>query len=920
MSSPFTFFRKNQKSMMVVLVIFAMLAFTLDQLFYSRENQFVLLGVLLGAGFFGFAGFATGRWIQYGIGGAVLGALCGLMMPGWVMSDAERESAVASSIGIFDEKKFGQLAQQRSVADQFIMRAVEASFGQGMSQYATASRFGFGYQTDREELIFGELMRHEADKLGIVVTNDMVSDYVNQATDDKLTAQAFAKIRNDLSYEGRKLTEEELFNDLRGEIKAKLAFRMLHPQLSAMPPAPEVYYNYYRRLNVTQKVNAAAVEVDAFLGQVAEPTDAEIVAAFDKAKEKIPNQDGPGSIGFRQPRKVKLAYIELDEKLLEKSLPAVTDAEIEEHYNKNKETLYRRPVAPEIPASPAATPTEGTPEPSAPVTPDAKPESATDPAAPAAETPKTDPAPAESQPADSPAKDAPAATEQPAADPAPAADPTPESPKPENECDPVTDESTATNDEKPATAQETPNAATPEPAKPAAEKSEAGQPAADAQAADPAASPAQADVPSATPAATPEQATTPAEQPMLTIPSADGAAGAVPQFPEQKFETRPLDDELKAEIREQLQQRKVREKAEATMAELLLQMKKHETARKDHRFSLIESQQDIKPERLTADMREYSKAINPAAKKLAESSECAYVETPFVSLYDLYNSEDHPIGSAVPPGGNMFEPSGPDVANTVFSAPGDDLQFYIPRRATRNSADLDRGVSHYVWWICDNSETHVPTLDEPGIREEVVLALKREKARELAKKRADELAGKTREGLAKPDDQRQGMAASLENITITDKEGAAKVSVRQSLPFSWIRRQITSQMDFQQRQPQLSLSGIEFADEPGVYTEKIGFDFMKVIFEDMANNEVGVVPNDDLSAYYVVQVVDRNPTPDQGEDDLRQKFLTEGKTSGFAGGGVVQLLREFVTADVTREWQAGVWRSYGIDPEAGVVR
>ena len=71
MATPFTFFRKNQQSLMVVLVVLAMLIFTMDAAFSARENQFVLLGVLVGGAIFAIAGVGQGRWVQYGIGGAV---------------------------------------------------------------------------------------------------------------------------------------------------------------------------------------------------------------------------------------------------------------------------------------------------------------------------------------------------------------------------------------------------------------------------------------------------------------------------------------------------------------------------------------------------------------------------------------------------------------------------------------------------------------------------------------------------------------------------------------------------------------------------------------------------------------------------------------------------------------------------------
>ncbi|MCA9038314.1 MAG: hypothetical protein KDA91_24480, partial [Planctomycetaceae bacterium] len=354
MASPFTFFRKNQQSMMVALVILAMMAFTLDSVFASRDSQFTMLGVMLGAAICGIAGIGQGKWIQYGIGGAILGGLCGWIMPRYLRSPADGEPIIATSLGVFDNKRIYDLQIQRGIADQFMARAFESSFGEGTAQFAT--RFGFGHQNQREDLIFGEIMRSEADKLGIVVTDDMVSSYINSQTSNKLTGEAFAKIRTSLSIEGQKISEDRLFDILRSEIKGMMAYRATQPQVSVMPPPPELYYNLYKRLNVSQRLNTAMIDVDAFLDAVPEPEEAQIVDLFSNARLYYPNEKGPGEAGFRQPRKVKLAYLEVDYKTIESQTPAVTDADAEAYYNENKETLYKRPVTPkppEVPATPA---------------------------------------------------------------------------------------------------------------------------------------------------------------------------------------------------------------------------------------------------------------------------------------------------------------------------------------------------------------------------------------------------------------------------------------------------------------------------------------------------------------------------------------------------------------------------------------
>ena len=918
MASPFSFFRKNQQSMMVVLVILAMLVFTLDSVFSSRENQFTVLGLVLGGTIFAIAGIGSGRWMQYGAGGAILGAACGFFMPYFVSTNAGNAAVISTSLGTFDDRRIYDLQLQRGVADQFMMRATEEAFGEGTAQFAT--RFGFGHQSEREDVIFGEMMRSEADDLGIVVTNEMVSDYLNKATGDKLTAQGFARARSNLSIEGKRPSEEQLFDVLRSEIKARMAYQTLRPQVSVMPPPPETYYQLYRRLNVSQRLNTAKIDVDAFLDQIPEPTDAEISELFAKGRLYFPNEKEPGSAGFRQPRKIKLAYLEADYKKVEAEVAAVSDEEIEAYYNENRETLYRRPVtpaAPQVPSTPAteapaeeaAVPSEGSaPEsgtdspPEVPQTSEQAPEPATE------DTPKSETSPApqdEKQPEDT-------SLGKPESETGETAKPVDDG----SECGPQ-DEQDANSEQVATDGDKTDDSQAEETSQSTSATTESPSPQTPEETGVQADSPASnkaSETNDATAGTTDQTSAIP-----LTIPATAGDASTsdeAPQFPEPQYEIRPLDDDLKNEIRDQLLYRRVREALESRAASVLEQMKTKEVERRKQRFAFVNEDKEITEQALSEKMREYSASVTDFAKELAADTNTIYVETGSVAYRDLTNDEDYPLGSATPPGGNPFAPSGATVADTAFSLPGDDLQFFVPRRAVRTSFDLDGGETQYIWWIVDNIDGHVPTLEETGIREEVVLAWKRAKARDLAKARADELAQQVKDGLALPEEERKPMATTLESALITGTENSASIAVRQTLLFTWMRQQMNQQMNFMQQAPEAVLSQIQFADESGDTLELAFDDFMKAVFEDLDNLQVGVVPNADFSSYYIVQVIDRTPTPEIGEDALRERFLTEGKQFGFGRSALFAMMQQSIANPAAIEWEKNLWRKYDVDPDA----
>ncbi|MEQ9410785.1 MAG: hypothetical protein RIK87_23945 [Fuerstiella sp.] len=973
MASPFKFFRKYSGGMMVVMVILSMLLFTLTDLFMDPSANLWLLGILVGGAVFGVAGIGQGRWLQWGLGGAVLGAALGFILPGFVEGEG-----LTSSLGVIDQEEMNDLENRRSVANQFVVRVTEATFGEGAGRFA--SLFGFGHQSMREDVIFGKLLRAEADRLGITVDKDMVGDYLNRITSDKLTRDDYITVRNNLGYRNLPLDDSTLISILSDEIKARMVYQLLRPRTTTLPPGPEVYWQYFRRLNVRQQLNLAALDVDDFTDQVGEPSDADVNELFAQYAKKFPNQEEPGAPGFRLPFRAQLAYVELDSKTVESDVGEISEADIEEYYNQNKETpLIRRPVIPDFddkpedPAPEAEKPeeTKPTPEKSDAETSDsdaAVPEAAGS-DKPAEAKPAED-KPAEDKPADDkPADDKPAtekgatetpAEEKPAGDDKPAETPKEEQPAtddseaaapnddadgesdsaaPDDSCGVFeSDEDSADN----ASADDEEKEVPPADEKPANEKpAEVTQAdAASAKAADPAATDeAKTDEPKTDEAAagdsTPEKdesADAPAP-PTLTIPqvpdTAVPAEGAQEKPPEPQFEYRVLDDELKAEIRDEIRRQRVdaiiqekMDKAEAQMATLANERSKEHFNRLQQDPSRFEAGGDKQEEalrQLRAEMAPYNDELNARLSMYAKEQGLSYVETPLVSYAELLEEEDYPVGTAAEPTDNpMMAAQAANVALTIFQSfsadeQNNDAQLYLVRRAERQSGSMDGGQVYYAYWAIDFSPSHIPELDEPGIRDLVVLTWKRLKARELVVKRGEELAARIRTALAKEGEEKQDMAAVLKDETVTGSADAPALAVRTTLPFSWLRTSTASPMSFQP--PQATMSQIVFGDTIGGTLDKVGEDFMKAVFEDMDDESVDVVPNGDRSKYYVVHVTNRFPTPEIGEDGLRERFANEGKQFAFAQSPITGVMQQQLNGPASLAWERGLWLRYGINPD-----
>ena len=133
------------------------------------------------------------------------------------------------------------------------------------------------------------------------------------------------------------------------------------------------------------------------------------------------------------------------------------------------------------------------------------------------------------------------------------------------------------------------------------------------------------------------------------------------------------------------------------------------------------------------------------------------------------------------------------------------------------------------------------------------------------------------------------------------------------MPFSWLK---TSSAAPQSMSPQISMSQIQFSDLIGGTLTGAGDKFMAQIFDEMSDEQVGVVPIFDMSRYYVVHVTNRYPTPEVGQDVLLERFATEGKQFGFSQSPMLPAMQQQLNGPASLEWEKSVWLRYDIDLDA----
>ncbi len=188
--------------------------------------------------------------------------------------------------------------------------------------------FGGGYKKIDELLDF-LVWKHQADRLGITLTDEDVMQEINHEAagqeifDPKTTRferdkKVLEFMRDGRRQEAGNMTPRELLDALRDEFRASMAQGMLvgvEPGVrtyrslfgAASSPAlgtPDEFFNFYRDQRTTVSVRMLAVPVDKFLDRVKDkPTESELRARFDMFKDREPSPLSRDP-GFKEPRRI----------------------------------------------------------------------------------------------------------------------------------------------------------------------------------------------------------------------------------------------------------------------------------------------------------------------------------------------------------------------------------------------------------------------------------------------------------------------------------------------------------------------------------------------------------------------------------------------------------------------------------------
>lgn len=768
MASPFSIFRKHQKALLAGLTIMAMFAF-----------------VFLDSRILGSLGLrSAGRDNPVAIATRAFGDL--------TLRDLQILLSTRRAV-------FGALEQIRA---QAYRGAYGASLDPERARMVAAQELQaeFGPSTESR---MGEiwLLAKRAEQIGIVVSDKAINEFLSERSMEQVSA---AEIKAILS--AHRIGQRNLFETMRMELLAQRARLMFAVSTTGITPAQRWFY--YQQLNRRAKVEMAAVPVEKFVGQVADPSPAVLAEFFEKHKDVAYQPQSPDP-GLREPHRVVVQYMKAEfEKLVD--LKSVSDEEVREYYEKNKETQYVNHALPSVeevtppagevekkgdapksepPAAPAAQPAAKT---------DAKQPAASESGSPKPTTPEaTKPAAADKPDAKKgsalPGKSvfrltalaAEKKEEGKGAEPAKAAASAPaKSDKPATDSKPAASAKPA-GDSKPASGAAAAPAAKAAPAEKAAS--------AKSEAAAPTAPPAKPEKATVTPPASAEKS--PAEKPAAAKPVAE----VPPKPPAEKYV--PL-QKVKEDIRGIL----ARQKANAKVVSVLNGLRE----RLNRYFSAVTRyESDVKKD---ASIKAPEK-LDLAA--LAKENGFSLTESPMLSVWEIQKL---------------------DIGRSTTINEREPFARYIYEGTTLNRASVSEDLdgNKYLFWKTGEVKEHVAKLDDPGVKAKAIHAWKMIEARALAAKEADALAARAR-------DAKTSLKKALEGVGVT---------ISEPKPFSWVTFGMGTTPWAQQNARLSEVEGVDM----------VTAEFMEKVF-GLEEGQATVVWNHARTSAYTLQVNSFTPSP-----------------------------------------------------------
>ncbi|WP_347246202.1 hypothetical protein [Thermogutta sp.] len=816
MASPFKIFRKNAKVLLVGLFLLSMVSFVVIPSFLQ-----------------------------------------------WLQTQRSRTAGVVVStvkFGNLSEVQLASLRRERAVVRRFLealMQRIEELKGNSFRVRLALMTID---QPTEENLVRSWLIAQYARQTGLKVTDQSVNAFLRSLIDASGVPLSQSDLVNLMR--SRNIDENVLFAGLEHELLVLRYMQLAGLDLLSLQPGltgetPGARWDYFLRLNRMASVELCDFPVEKYIDQVPAPDERTVRAFFDEYKTRLPNPQSPEP-GFKVPNKVTLEYLKADFQkwLLNTKIP---EEELRRVYEERKDDLFVRPAPPPTEAT-STSPSESgqtAGNPSSGGSPQGSPESTQAPSAgtekpPASSTPTSEqsapqgsPSPTEtpSQPAEQSQPKAEQGTSEPqgqsssgTSEPQPTQGSRDESrlkvlftafePAPENlqEKAPEKEEQPQKPEQTSAGPSETPPVASPASAASTEEKPQPGDSA--------------KEKPAEAPATAPQ---TPASEPQPASQTQSPAASA--QTPSQQPAAESSKYRPFEEVKDQVRSLIISERIKAVLDEIEEIMRQYQGDLANYEAAKEEAERAKQPEPAAPS--------RPDLRKLAQEKGLDYFIVENAAIWDL---ADRDIGKA-------FDLSGAPVLQSVF-----DLAEFLTLRA------VDQDSNQYLAWVTAKVKEHVPTLDEPGVREQVIHTWRMQEARKLAEKEVQALAEKV-----------NAARQSLADFYKASKQAEPAMDLPEpveSEPFTWLTYGEFDLARLTRTPPRISPIKIRVKDPAsGLIVEKdavqdAGNEFMAAVFS-LDVGQAGLAWNRPHTVVYLVRVLEFQPPMEQ----LFERFMRDTRAS-----------------------------------------
>ncbi|TWT67688.1 periplasmic folding chaperone [Posidoniimonas polymericola] len=738
------------------------------------------------------------------------------------------EVAVSWDGGELTEGELSSLVAKRNILAAFLRQVEQVGAYEAVAAGAPANlpprvqplRLATEYEQGVEsDVLRTQVLADAARDAGMMISDDTIVEYLLALGRDRVSRATMREMIGGINLGRSRATPEFMFDLLRDALLSQ-SYLASHTYAQATV-TPEQRWSDWLKVNDRVVVETAALDVDDFVSEVKDPTDAELKEFFEEYRDVVPtpvivnNRQLPSPTpGFRRPAKAKLQWARTDyAQALEAARDEVTDEEIAAYYEENKAMFVKSATDMFMPATGLEGAEEDPTEEEDATEDDAtETETADDEAA--AEDASEEEADTEEMTADVLA-DEESTTDEPTADGDDAGDTDPPAEGDEESTEAAPEQSSSVNARSPFRLasflqEEEASDETNEEASEDAEASEGEAPASGDDAAEPA-----------------ESGSSPLDDFMENGEAAaaddgqDDAASAdepTTNDPEPEVEYQPL-EEVTEEIRTNLAQQKAITNQQQKLDDLMAVLKRD--------YNVYFTQ------RIDAEAAEKDAPEPPAAlvdfKKLAADNGLEYGETELLSFFEMQKLESPTLMYYF----QQADQSRP-LAVQVFRRDG--MALFEPDTAY----DTDRNF--YLVMKIEEEKESEPSLDK--LRDEVVAAWKHKQAAELALAKAEEMAK-----------QATDSGRSLEDL-FADRDGT---EIEESDMFAWFEPVGTSATGMYALR----------LDDPGS-PENVGPEFMEEVF-GLGPNQAGAALDHGHDKAFVIRIAQR----ERSRSELRDSFLRE---------------------------------------------